>query len=193
MDLRFLHADRKDSDQTGPMPRLISVFPGRKCHFVGFVCCSSQLSQLMRLWYLSHRRPAKAQASLHICTVSPEPSLFTYMKYGSGRRVRWNIRHPAPLDGCAGVIEEWVYVEKIAIISRHGSTVILSVQRDHFSASRMRLAVAFDWALIGRLLRSIFSWVRSFVIWAMSWDYKWHFSSSVNSFLKRTCTAIQWG
>ena len=36
-----------------------------------------KMSQLMRLWYLSHRRPAKAQASLHICTVSPEPSLFT--------------------------------------------------------------------------------------------------------------------
>ena len=28
----------------------------------------------MRLWYLSHRRPAKAQASLLICAVSPEPS-----------------------------------------------------------------------------------------------------------------------
>ena len=25
-----------------------------------------QMSQLMRLWYLSHRRPAKAQASLRI-------------------------------------------------------------------------------------------------------------------------------
>ena len=29
-----------------------------------------QMSQLMRLWYLSHRRPAKVQASLRI---SPEP------------------------------------------------------------------------------------------------------------------------
>ena len=45
-------------------------------------------SQLMRLWYLSHRRPAKAQASLHIRAVSPEPSLFAHMKYGSRRRVR---------------------------------------------------------------------------------------------------------
>ena len=36
----------------------------------------------MRLWYLSHRRPAKAQASLRICAVSSEPSLFTHMKYG---------------------------------------------------------------------------------------------------------------
>ena len=40
------------------------------------------LSQLMWLWYLSHRRPAKAQTSLHIPAASPEPSLFTHMKYG---------------------------------------------------------------------------------------------------------------
>ena len=45
--------------------------------------CSHNMSHLMRLWYLSHRRPAKAQASLHIRAVSPEPSLFAYMKYGS--------------------------------------------------------------------------------------------------------------
>ena len=33
------------------------------------------------------RRPAKAQASLHIHAVSPEPSLFAHMKYGSRQRV----------------------------------------------------------------------------------------------------------
>ena len=36
------------------------------------------LSQLMRLWYLSHRRTAKAQARLRIRAVSPEPSLFAH-------------------------------------------------------------------------------------------------------------------
>ena len=55
-------------------------------------------SQFMRLWYLLHRRPAKAQVSLRICTVSPEPSLFAHMKYGSRRRVRPKIRHIAPLS-----------------------------------------------------------------------------------------------
>ena len=34
----------------------------------------------MRLWCLSHRRPAKAQASLHICAVSLEPSLLAHIK-----------------------------------------------------------------------------------------------------------------
>ena len=52
----------------------------------------------MRLWYLSHRRPAKAQASLRIRAVSPEPSLFTHMNFGSRRSVRLKIRHLAPLD-----------------------------------------------------------------------------------------------
>ena len=56
-----------------------------------------QWSQLMRLWYLSHSQPAKAQASLCIRAVSPA-SLFAHMKYGSRRRVRPNIRHLAPLD-----------------------------------------------------------------------------------------------
>ena len=51
----------------------------------------------MRLWYLSHRRPARAQASLRIHADSPEPSLFAHMKCGSRRRVRPKIRHPAPL------------------------------------------------------------------------------------------------
>ena len=35
-DLILLHADSEDSDQTGRMPRLILVFAGRTCHFVGF-------------------------------------------------------------------------------------------------------------------------------------------------------------
>ena len=60
----------------------------------------------MRLWYLSHRRPAKIQASLHIGAVSPELSLFTHMKYGSRWRVWLKIRYLALLDGCAGAFED---------------------------------------------------------------------------------------
>ena len=46
----------------------------------------------MRIWYLSRRRPAKAQAVLRIRAVSPEPSLFAHMKYESKRRVRPKIK-----------------------------------------------------------------------------------------------------
>ena len=59
----------------------------------------------MRLWYLSHRRPAKVQASLRIRAVSSEPSLFARMKYGSRRKVRRKVRHLAPMDGCACAFE----------------------------------------------------------------------------------------
>ena len=44
----------------------------------------------MKLWYLSHRRPSKAQASLHIPAISPETSLSAHMTYGSRRKVRPN-------------------------------------------------------------------------------------------------------
>ena len=36
-DQSFLHMDSEDVDQTGRMPRLIGVFTGCTCHFVGFV------------------------------------------------------------------------------------------------------------------------------------------------------------
>ena len=36
-DLSFLHTDSEDPEQTGRMPRLIWVFAGRTCHFVGYV------------------------------------------------------------------------------------------------------------------------------------------------------------
>ena len=36
-DPRCHHVDREDIDQTGQMPRLIGVFAGRTCHFVGFI------------------------------------------------------------------------------------------------------------------------------------------------------------
>ena len=35
-DPRFLYADSEDSDQTGPMPGMISIFAGHTGHFVGF-------------------------------------------------------------------------------------------------------------------------------------------------------------
>ena len=77
----------------------VFIFKGsRKCWFsVLFWFCNHiskqtaihiKMSQPMRLWYLSHGRPAKAQANLRIRAVSPEPSLFAHMKYGSRQRVR---------------------------------------------------------------------------------------------------------
>ena len=66
------------------------------------------LEYFMKSW-MKLRRPANAQASLHIRAVTPEPSLFAHMKYGSRRKVRPKIRHLAPLDVCTCAFEEWVY------------------------------------------------------------------------------------
>ena len=55
-DQIFPHADSEDSDQTGWIPRLIWVFGGHTCHFVGFV--------MRRLKSLQHS--VKTQLSLHI-------------------------------------------------------------------------------------------------------------------------------
>ena len=85
--------------------RIYQVQKLRKYWFSFFFL--NEMSQLMRLWHLSHRRPAKAQASLRICAVSPEPSLFAHIKYGSRRRVWPKIWHLAPLDICACVFEEF--------------------------------------------------------------------------------------
>ena len=59
------------------------------------IALKQQMSQLMRLWYLSHRRPAKAQARQ-----------FAHMKNGSRRRVRPKIRLLALLDACNCTFEE---------------------------------------------------------------------------------------
>ena len=67
----------------------------------------------MRLWYLLHRRPAKAQASLRIRAVLPEPLLFTHIKYGSKQRVLPKIRHLTPLDGCTCAFEECIHGRKV--------------------------------------------------------------------------------
>ena len=53
----------------------------RKCSYKAIIH-----NMLLRLWYLSQRRPAKTQASLRILAVSPGPSLFGHMMYGDRRK-----------------------------------------------------------------------------------------------------------
>ena len=73
----------------------------------------------MTLWYLhvSDRRPAKAQASLRVRAVSPEPSLyprslakaFAVRTHEVWKYTKGPIRNLSPLDGCACAFEERVY------------------------------------------------------------------------------------
>ena len=62
--LRLMHSKSKEAgDQLKQM--LDDLIAQRKAQMQSKV---PDLSQLMRLWYLSHRRPAKAQGSLRIHT-----------------------------------------------------------------------------------------------------------------------------
>ena len=55
MNPSFLHADSEDSDQTGQMPRLIWVFAGHTCYFVGFVMRRLNYHKCNEVvWQLSH-------------------------------------------------------------------------------------------------------------------------------------------
>ena len=65
-DPSFLHVYSKDSDQTERMPRLIWVFAGHTCHFVGFVMG----------WHISKDRDQSVY--LHGCTVYAFLSLIGY-------------------------------------------------------------------------------------------------------------------
>ena len=101
------------------------------------------MSQLMRLWYLSHRQPTKAKASLRMHAVSPEASLFTHMKYGSRWWVRQNIRHLAPLVGCTCVWRMSLRWTKSTIISQDGSNIIEGSHFWHYSIWH-NLTLEFD-------------------------------------------------
>ena len=67
----FLHADSEDSDKTGRMPRLIWIFAGRICHFVGFVM--QWLTRTApRLWstclYREERKKKKTGLHMPFCS-----------------------------------------------------------------------------------------------------------------------------
>ena len=66
-DPSFLHADSKDSDQTGWMPRLIWVFAGCTCHSVGFVM--RQLICSSYGWWMSYGFTSLQQYFSHFETM----------------------------------------------------------------------------------------------------------------------------
>ena len=49
----------------------LSMLLHHALHSKQFFLAVYETSQFMRLWYLSHMQPAKAQTSLHIRTVLP--------------------------------------------------------------------------------------------------------------------------
>ena len=63
------------------------------------------LDRVQRIWYLSPMRSAKVQASLRICSVSPEPSLLAHTSSESRGTFRQKTRSLAPLNGWTCAVE----------------------------------------------------------------------------------------
>ena len=63
------------------------------------------MDRVKRIWYLSHMRAAKVQASLRIRAVSPEPSLLAYISSESRGTFRQRARSLAPLKGWACAVK----------------------------------------------------------------------------------------
>ena len=89
-----------------------------------------EMGRAKRIWYLSHMRAAKVQASLRIRAVSPEPPLLAHTSSESRGTFRQKARSLAPLNdwACAvkvchdGMLEDTNSLDGAQIIS----TAILS-------------------------------------------------------------------
>ena len=119
-DPMFFHAYSEDFEQNGRMPRLIWVFAGCKCHFVGFI------------------RPDWAESLLGAHVI-----LLVLSCGSSNFKIQFH-------DNCSG----WSADQEQHLAWCHGET-----DKGDNLCHLIRL---------------------------------WHFASSVNSFLKCACAAIQW-
>ena len=63
------------------------------------------MGRAKRIWYLSHMRAAKVQASLGIRAVSPEPPLLAHTSSESRGTFRQKARSLAPLNGWACAVK----------------------------------------------------------------------------------------
>ena len=63
------------------------------------------MDRVKRIWYLSPVRAAKAQASLRIRAVSPEPSLLAHTSSETRGTFRQKARSLAPLNGWACAVK----------------------------------------------------------------------------------------
>ena len=105
------------------------------------------LGQLMRLWYLSHRRKRKLRRAC--ASEQTRQSLRCSHTWSTEVDEGSDIRHLAPLDGCACMFEEWV----------NGGW---KVPQSHKMAHLMSSSVFKDRMLHG--LREVSSW---FFVWQM--------------------------
>ena len=123
-DQNFPHADSEDTDQTGWMPRLIWIFTGRTCHFVGF----AMRGLISKTFFSEHTWTRKAQISVRIwqrnldlyllpfCCYTyslVQQTMFTgnpfYLSYNVRKRTVWHMR-PTKIQISLHVVWSEVFV-----------------------------------------------------------------------------------
>ena len=86
-------------------PDELTIVYGNWATFINFVRYVYYMDRVKRIWYLSHMRAAKVQASLRIRAVSPEPPLLAHTSSESRGTFRQKARSLAPLNGWACAVE----------------------------------------------------------------------------------------
>ena len=84
---------------------IVSIWQSRHLEHHLWVIENTKLDRVKRIWYLSHMRAAKVQASLCIRTVSPEPSLLAHTSSELRGTFRQKARSLAPLNGWACAVK----------------------------------------------------------------------------------------
>ena len=102
-----------------------------------------------RVWYLSYNQEAKAQASLRMRAVSPEPSLLTHKKYRSRSLIRPNTWSVALLGSFARALKETTErMRDMYIISWAGQNLNMisfwcSIPREGLNVQEYRIQIIY--------------------------------------------------
>ena len=155
------------------MPRLICVVAGRTGHLVGFVVqplilfwnqidYNLKLGRFMRKGYLSYRLTAKAQASLHIHIVSPEPPLFPHTIQGTRGSFRQEPEiWPRWIAGHACLKEYKPYDGKVPYLMRRLKHSFKSSDLMH---ECFREYISKSWSIWVWQLKKILSFMKKFSV-----------------------------
>ena len=182
-------AHSKDSDQTGRMPRLIWVFAGRTCHFVGFV----MRRLIFRIWLWPVVRLYLMVSTWSIVTTSSGPVCCFVTPRLKRISVRWQFSFFYVCLETNGVHEQQINTMQWISLFLWDETAPCTdywVISAKVSPQRNDAKESSTWVFVFHFLSESRLWFYGHLSRLMRLC---HFSSSVNSFFKRAGAAIWWG
>lgn len=107
--------------------------------------------------FFAYVRTAKAQTSLRICTVSPEPSLFTWWIYGPRGRFRQRIEHLAPFSFCTCAFMWSLHADMLRTFYAwwRSNNVIHWISTTSYE--KFKYSIKLSWKFSGQMRYCIFS------------------------------------